>query len=154
MSQFCTCHDSWAVMTCANLWHDWIITSKIRAIKFLEDFINELITLLWNGPTAFVVGWQGALWGSVRQGVVIHGTQGRLTHPTWTALCPSTPEKCHTCSGQGVDVGSSINTWSAMRLPEISWDLSEILSDILNDVLKPTKVTQNHRELKKRCSKH
>ena len=21
-SQFCTCHDSWAVVTCANLWHD------------------------------------------------------------------------------------------------------------------------------------
>ena len=25
MPQFCTCHDSSAVMTCAKLWHDWII---------------------------------------------------------------------------------------------------------------------------------
>ena len=29
-SQFCTCHDSTAVMTCAKLWHDGIIRIKIK----------------------------------------------------------------------------------------------------------------------------
>ena len=29
--QFCTCHNSLAVMTCANLWPEWIITIIIKA---------------------------------------------------------------------------------------------------------------------------
>ena len=29
-SQFCTCHDSWAVVTCANLWPGWIVRIEIR----------------------------------------------------------------------------------------------------------------------------
>ena len=32
-SQFCTCHDSWAVVTCANMWPDLAITIKIRGKK-------------------------------------------------------------------------------------------------------------------------
>ena len=30
-TQFCTCHNSLAVVTCANLWPDWIITIEIKA---------------------------------------------------------------------------------------------------------------------------
>ena len=33
--QFCTCHDSWAVVTCAKLWPDWIITLHGRITFFL-----------------------------------------------------------------------------------------------------------------------
>ena len=39
-SQFCTCHDSWAVVTCANLWPDQIIKIKIetkRITNFQQD---------------------------------------------------------------------------------------------------------------------
>ena len=38
MSQFCTCHDSSAVMTCANLWHDLIIRIKIKAKIFFARY--------------------------------------------------------------------------------------------------------------------
>ena len=34
----CTCHDSRAVMTCANLWLDWIIISHLRAITIFTRF--------------------------------------------------------------------------------------------------------------------
>ena len=35
-SQICTCHNSSAVVTCANLWSDRIIKMKIRAIIFYK----------------------------------------------------------------------------------------------------------------------
>ena len=37
-SQFCTCHDSLAVMTCAKLWPDWITQNKIRACNIFIRF--------------------------------------------------------------------------------------------------------------------
>ena len=37
-SQFCTCHDSWAVMVCAKLWPDWIIEIKIRVTRTFKRF--------------------------------------------------------------------------------------------------------------------
>ena len=37
-SQFYTCHDSWAVVTCANLWPDWIIRIEIRASWIFTRF--------------------------------------------------------------------------------------------------------------------
>ena len=47
-SQFCTCHDSWAVVGCAKLWPDLIIFHlKWRCI--LQNFRYELINHLWNG---------------------------------------------------------------------------------------------------------
>ena len=33
MSQFCTCHDSWAAITCENLWSHWIIRIIIYSKK-------------------------------------------------------------------------------------------------------------------------
>ena len=44
-SQFCTGHDSWAVMACAKLWHDWIIRVEIRKKKLRR---YKLINFLWN----------------------------------------------------------------------------------------------------------
>ena len=48
MSQFCTCHDSLAVMTCANLWPDWIIIIIIET----RIISTRLWTYkdLWGGP--------------------------------------------------------------------------------------------------------
>ena len=37
-SQLCTCHDSWAVVTCAKLWPHRIIRIKIRAISLFPKF--------------------------------------------------------------------------------------------------------------------
>ena len=48
ISQFCTCHDSSAVVTCAKLWDDWIISLQVKANIFLEDFEYKLINHLWN----------------------------------------------------------------------------------------------------------
>ena len=47
-SQFCTCYDSSAAMACANLWSDCIITLKIRAKIFLQNFRYGLVNCLWN----------------------------------------------------------------------------------------------------------
>ena len=38
ISQFCTCHDSWAVMARANLWPDTNIRIKIRTTKIFTRF--------------------------------------------------------------------------------------------------------------------
>ena len=48
-SQFCTCHNSWAVMTCANLWPDMLCISKVRATHFFQDLNYELINPLGHG---------------------------------------------------------------------------------------------------------
>ena len=37
-SQFCTCHDSWAVVTCAKLWLVWIIICHLKAMCILVRF--------------------------------------------------------------------------------------------------------------------
>ena len=37
-SQFCTCHDSWAVVTCANLWADGIIRIVVTSRIIFERF--------------------------------------------------------------------------------------------------------------------
>ena len=44
-SQFCTCRDSWAVITCAKLWPDWRI--KIEIIYILHTLYIMLITIPW-----------------------------------------------------------------------------------------------------------
>ena len=51
-SQFCTCHDIWAAMACAKLWHDWIIFLHIRADLFLQDLVYKPINSLWYGSLA------------------------------------------------------------------------------------------------------
>ena len=37
-SQFCTCRDSWAVVTCEKLWHDWIIRSIFTVKRIFIRF--------------------------------------------------------------------------------------------------------------------
>ena len=37
-SQICICHDSWAVVTCAKLWPDWIIIVKVRSISIFTIY--------------------------------------------------------------------------------------------------------------------
>ena len=37
-SQFCTCHDSWAVVACAKLWSDWIIRYEITVKSCFARF--------------------------------------------------------------------------------------------------------------------
>ena len=38
MWQICTCHDSWAVITCANLWPDLIIIYHVGAAGIITRF--------------------------------------------------------------------------------------------------------------------
>ena len=38
MSQICTCHDSWAFVTCAKLWHDHIIICQVISTDFVLKF--------------------------------------------------------------------------------------------------------------------
>ena len=55
--QFCTCHDSWAVGTCANLWPDCILRIKIKIFIFLQDFNHKLIKSLWHGSQGSLFPW-------------------------------------------------------------------------------------------------
>ena len=59
-SQFCTCPDSWAVVTWANLWPDWIIKIIIIDSRFL-------INSLQNGSCPSVVNWSRCWLGAIRQ---------------------------------------------------------------------------------------
>ena len=54
--QICTCHDSWAVMTCAN--SDWMIILKIRAKRNIFARLQfNLIKSWWDGCQS-----QGVVW--------------------------------------------------------------------------------------------
>ena len=50
MSQFCTCHDSWAVMACAKIvtWIDHYPSHHIK-IYFWKILYYKLMNPLWNG---------------------------------------------------------------------------------------------------------
>ena len=50
-SQFCTCHDSWAVVTCANLWPGWITEIMIKSEN---DFHKISIMSSWSTCTQWV----------------------------------------------------------------------------------------------------
>ena len=49
MSQLCTCHDSWAVMACANLWPDMNITCLVKLCIFLYGLPHKFINCSWTG---------------------------------------------------------------------------------------------------------
>ena len=58
MSQICTCHDSWAVVTCAKLWHDHIHLFVMYDLHIfvLEDY--ELIDRLCDvSPDLVIYRW-------------------------------------------------------------------------------------------------
>ena len=46
-SQFCTCHDSWAVVSCAKLWPWFDDQNRILGKKFEKDFKTK--NIVWNG---------------------------------------------------------------------------------------------------------
>ena len=55
ISQFCTCHDSWAVVTCANLWHDsitGIIITVERVFKRFQSWTRRFFVKLSQFPCA------------------------------------------------------------------------------------------------------
>ena len=61
-SQICTCHDSWAVVTCAKLWTDLIIICQVRAAwicKIFELWAHKLL-LRWSPGSGWSV-WLGLL---------------------------------------------------------------------------------------------
>ena len=49
-TQFCTCHDSSAVMTCAKLWYDLVIIVKVR-VKFIFTKFQ-----MWVHKTLCIMG--------------------------------------------------------------------------------------------------
>ena len=56
-----TCHDSWAVVTCAKLWPDWMIKIKTRAKRISQNISYELIDSFWNGfLVAIACYWKGS----------------------------------------------------------------------------------------------
>ena len=46
--QFCTCHNSSVVVTCAKLWPDWIILIRIRADRIFTRFQLWAHESLWS----------------------------------------------------------------------------------------------------------
>ena len=54
---FCTCHDSWAVMACANLWLDWIIKIKIKENSISIRFQLGTKNCLWNRSWPSMSTW-------------------------------------------------------------------------------------------------
>ena len=66
--QFCTCHDSSAVMACAKLWSDWIIHIKCRAKRIFTRFQS------WAHEE--FVKWSKDRWGRH-----MNGTQQQLDTP-------------------------------------------------------------------------
>ena len=38
ISKFCTCHDSWAVVAYAKLWHDWLSSDRFRTKSIVTRF--------------------------------------------------------------------------------------------------------------------
>ena len=56
-SEFCTCHDSWAVMACAKFWPDWNIIFHVRTIYIsYKIWIMSSWTMYGMGP------WPGDDW--------------------------------------------------------------------------------------------
>ena len=49
-SQFCTCHDSWAVVAYAKLWLDLMIGFHRRSIYIFQNMFFTLLRYLWMGP--------------------------------------------------------------------------------------------------------
>ena len=49
MTQFRTCHDSWAVVACAKLWHGQSIVAHVQITLVLQNMDHEFINSLWNG---------------------------------------------------------------------------------------------------------
>ena len=47
-SQICTCHNSWAVVTCAKLWSAHFIIFHVREYLYQKDLEYELINCLLN----------------------------------------------------------------------------------------------------------
>ena len=45
--QFCTCHDSRAVMACANLWPDWSMRIKIGVKRTLNFELINCLCVKW-----------------------------------------------------------------------------------------------------------
>ena len=74
-SQFCTWHDSWAVMTCAKLWPDWSLSLKKSNMNFNEIWIMS----------SYIV-WKTGRWlpplvpARVTQKVVVMSTSPRKPH--------------------------------------------------------------------------
>ena len=59
--QFCTCHNSWAVVACAKLWPDWILEIKMRAFFCNISIMNWTLCekgLQCRGMTAFGYEWK------------------------------------------------------------------------------------------------
>ena len=73
--KFCTCHDSSAVVTCAQFvtWLDHRFSSKSNMWFFLRDLSDELIKILWNGSQESI-GKHHAFWPyAMRCCFICHG---------------------------------------------------------------------------------
>ena len=86
-SQFCICHDSLAVVTCANLWPDWIIQIMIKIRENFQRFqlwahkpivkrvreVHSSYSLSYSSmpcsiPPCHIMKWQGSIihWWLIR----------------------------------------------------------------------------------------
>ena len=74
-SQFCTCHDGWAVVICTKLWSDWVVRIQIKARRIFTRFQQWAQTLFvkwFAGPTneetsngSWCMGIKGEMSGAV-----------------------------------------------------------------------------------------
>ena len=72
-TQFCTCHDSLAIMACAKLWNDWIIICQSSTICFSRDLDYELINSLWNVSLSTIN----------HHCMITHNWPARIWHQRW-----------------------------------------------------------------------
>ena len=91
-SQFCMCHDSPAVFTCAKLWPDLIVRIRSNAKRTFTNVNYEVINLSWNSPPGSLPGltasqsWPLVLCRkTVKESITGHNTR----HQDVSFVCPS-----------------------------------------------------------------
>ena len=88
MSQFCTCHGSLAVMTCAKLWLDFITAFMCKLCTYLKKMDHELINHLQNGSQMHrhFIDWFSFRWC---MNDYIIDAYGSVTTSQWAQIGPN-----------------------------------------------------------------
>ena len=99
MPRFCTCYDSWAVMPCAKLWHDWIFSFSYKSntqtfIRF-GLWAHELIVK--RAPSILMINHSSDIKLTVAQScLAINSSPPRATYVCqWTGSALVQIMACH-----------------------------------------------------------
>ena len=113
-SQFCTCHDSWAVMACAKLWPDWIMKIKFKIQNVFTRFhlwahkaFMEWIRVCKQASQ--IARFMGSTWGPPGS---YRPQMGAMLAP-WTLL-----------SGMVSNTGISRYAWTRVKCREFNFHIT------------------------------